>query len=88
MSASTGVPGGSVVKKPSAMQEMWVQSLSREDGYIPTHSSILTWEMAWTEKPGGLQSMGLQKSQVQLSNQTTKTTASILTEPPELSPLM
>ena len=27
-----------------------------------THSSILAWEIPWTEEPGGLQSMGLQKS--------------------------
>ena len=30
-----------------------------------THSSILVWEIPWTEKPGGLQSMGLQKSRTQ-----------------------
>ena len=41
------------------MQEMWVRSLNREDPLnkeMPTHSSILAWEMAWTEEPGGLQS--------------------------------
>ena len=37
-----------------------------------THSSILAWEKPWTEEPGGLQSMGLQKSWPQLSNSTTK----------------
>ena len=31
------------------------------------HSSILAWEIPWTEEPGGLQSMGLQKSQTGLS---------------------
>ena len=36
------------------------------------HSSILAWEIRWTEEPGGLQSMGMQKSQtLRLSNQTT-----------------
>ena len=30
---------------------------------MATHSSILVWEISWTEEPGGLQSMGLQKSQ-------------------------
>ena len=30
---------------------------------MATHSSILAWEIPWTEKPGGLQSMGSQKSQ-------------------------
>ena len=35
---------------------------------MATHSSILAWEMPWTEEPGGLQSMGLQKSQTVLSD--------------------
>ena len=38
---------------------------------MATHSSILAWEIPWPEEPGGLQSMGSQKSQTQLSNQTT-----------------
>ena len=33
---------------------------------MSTHSSILAWEIPWTEEPGGLQSMGLQKSWTQL----------------------
>ena len=33
-----------------------------------THSSILAWEIPWIEEPGGLQSMGSQKSWTQLSN--------------------
>ena len=41
---------------------------------MATHSSILAWEILWTEEPGGLQSMGSQKSQTQLSNETTATT--------------
>ena len=46
------------------MQEMWAQSLALEDPLekeIATHSSILAWEIPWTEKPGGLQAMGLQR---------------------------
>ena len=46
------------------MQEMQVQSLGQEDPLekeMATHSSILAWEIPWTEEPGGLQSMGLQK---------------------------
>ena len=46
------------------MQETQVQSLGREDPLekgLATHSSILAWEIPWTEKPGGLQSMGLQR---------------------------
>ena len=59
-------PGGSVVKNPPAMQETWVRSLGQEDPLekeMATHSSILAWEIPWTEEPGALQSMGLQKSQ-------------------------
>ena len=40
------------------------QSLSQEDPLeegMETHSSILAWEIPWTEEPGGLQSMGLQR---------------------------
>ena len=35
---------------------------------MAAHSSILAWEIPWTEEPGGLQSMGLQKSRPQVSN--------------------
>ena len=35
---------------------------------MPTYSSILAWEIPWMEEPGRLQSMGLQKSRIQLSN--------------------
>ena len=38
---------------------------------MATLSSILAWEFPWIGEPGGLQSMGLQKSLTQLSNQTT-----------------
>ena len=37
---------------------------------MATHSSILAWEIPWTEEPGGLQSMGSQESQTQLSDFT------------------
>ena len=53
------------------MQEMQVGSLGREDALekeMATHSSILAWEIPWTEEPGGLQSMGLQKSWAWLSD--------------------
>ena len=42
---------------------MWVQSLGQEDleKGMATHSSILAWESPWTEEPGGLQSMQLQR---------------------------
>ena len=40
---------------------------------ITIHSSILAWEIPWTEEAGGLQSMVLQKSQIRLSDQTITT---------------
>ena len=43
------------------MQETWVWSLGQEDPLeeeMATHSSVLAWEIPWTEKLGGLQSMG------------------------------
>ena len=58
-------PGGSVVKNLPAKQEMQVRSLGQEDALemeMATHSSILAEIILWTEEPGGLQSMGLQKS--------------------------
>ena len=48
------------VKNPTAMWEPWVQSLSQEDlleKEMATHSNILAWRIAGTEKPEGLQSM-------------------------------
>ena len=47
------------------MQEMQVQSLGWEDPLeeeMAIHSSILAWEIPWTEEPGGLQSVGSQES--------------------------
>ena len=44
--------------------ETWVQSLGWEDALqkeMATQSSILTWRILWTEEPGGLQSIGLQR---------------------------
>ena len=46
------------------MQEMWVQSLDLEDPLeeeMANHSSILAWEIPWTEEPGRLQSTGSQR---------------------------
>ena len=53
-----------MVKNLPAMQEPWVGSLGREDPLekgMATHSSVLAWRVPWTEEPGGLQSMGLQR---------------------------
>ena len=58
-------PGGSDSKNLPAMQETQVPSLDWEDHLekeMATHSSILDWEILWTDEPGGLQSMESQKS--------------------------
>ena len=58
------IPGGSVVKNLPANAGDWVQSLGQEDPLeeeMATHSSILAWKTPWTEEPGRLQSMGLQR---------------------------
>ena len=53
-----------MVKHLPAMQETWVQPLGQEDALeegMATQSSILAWRIPWTEEPGRLQSMGLQR---------------------------
>ena len=53
------------------MEETRVQTLGGEDPLeeeMATHSSILAWEIPWTEGPGGLQSTGSQMDWTQLSN--------------------
>ena len=45
------------VKNPPAVEETWVWSLGQEDPLekeMATHSSILVWEILWTEEPGKL----------------------------------
>ena len=53
-----------MVKHLPAMRETQVQSLGQEDPLekeMATHSSTLAWKIPWTEDPGRLQSMGLQR---------------------------
>ena len=53
-----------MVKNLPAMQEIQVQDLSQEDPLekgMATHSGILAWRIPWTEEPGGLWSMELQR---------------------------
>ena len=53
-----------MVKNLLALQKTQVQSLGGEDPLekeMATHSSILAWRIPWTEEPGRLQSMGLQR---------------------------
>ena len=60
-----GFPGGSVVKNPPVHVGMQVLSLGQEDPLkkeISTYSRTFVWEIPWTEKPSGLQSMGVAKN--------------------------
>ena len=53
-----------MVKHLPKMQDTQVRSLGWDDPLekeMATHSSILAWKIPWTEKPGGLQSMRLQR---------------------------
>ena len=58
-----------MVKRLPTMQEPWAQSLGQEDPLeeematciLATNSCILAWKIPWTEEPGRLQSMGLQR---------------------------
>ena len=60
-------PGGSVVKNLPALQKMQetrVRPLGGEDPLekgMATHCSVLAWRIPWTEEPGRLQSVGLQR---------------------------
>ena len=60
-----------MVENLPAVQETRVQSLGQEDPQeeeMATHSSILAWEIPWTEEPGGLQVHEVTRSQTQLSD--------------------
>ena len=62
-----GFPGSSAVTNPStsagdAGDVGSIPGMGRSpEKTMATHSSILAWEIPWTEEPGGLQSMGLQR---------------------------
>ena len=62
-----GFPVGASGKEPACQcrrDETWLQSLGGEDPLeedMATHSSIFAWKKPWTEEPGGLQSIGLQR---------------------------
>jgi len=59
-----GFPGGSAVRICLLCRrggfDPWVAEIPLEKG-MATHSSVLAWEIPWTEEPGGLQSLGLQR---------------------------
>ena len=51
-----------MVKDPPATQETEIQGQEGLlENEVATHYSILSWEIPWTEEPGGLQSMGSQR---------------------------
>ena len=58
-------PGGTNGKDPTCRGrrrgfDPWVRKIPLEEGMV-THSSMLAWEIPWTEEPGELQSMGSQR---------------------------
>ena len=60
-----------MVKNLAAVEEIRVQSLGQQDPLekgMATHSSFPSWEIPWTEEPGGLPSMEVTKSWTQLSD--------------------
>ena len=64
MSGSGAFLMAQLAKNPPAMWETWVRCLGQEDPLekgMVTHSSILAWRITWTEEPGRLQSIGLQR---------------------------
>ena len=64
VTAHVGFPVAQMVKKPPAMQETQLQSLGWEgplEEEMTTHSNTVVWEIPWTEEPGELQSMRLQR---------------------------
>ena len=68
-----GFPGGFMVKNPPANAGDVGSSLGWEDPLereMVTHSSILAWEIPWTEEPGGSQSMVLQRVKHDLQTKT------------------
>ena len=59
-----GVSGKELTCQCRKHSETWVPSLGGEDPLekgMPTHSSILVWEIPWTEEPGRVQSIALQR---------------------------
>ena len=59
-----GFPGGSVIKNLPVIKKTWALSLGWEDPLekkMANCSSILAWEISWTEEPGGLKSVGSQR---------------------------
>ena len=66
-----GLPGGSAGRNPPAHAEDKGSIPGREgplEKEMATLASILAWEIPWMEEPGGLPSMGLQKSRTQFSD--------------------
>ena len=69
-----GFPGGSVLRICLLMQETQVQSLGQEDPLekkTATHTSVLAWEIPWTEEAGRLPLMGSQRVRRDSATETT-----------------
>ena len=78
-------PANAVDIRDTGSISQWGRSLEEE---METHSSILSWRIPWTEEPGGLQSIGLQRVGHNWSDLTQRVTIMIilvLKEPIEIS---
>ena len=67
-----------MVENPPAVDETWVRSLGQKDPLeqeIATHSSILAWEILWTEEPEGLWSVESQESWTRLKRLSSRSRA-------------
>ena len=75
---SGGLPRWLSSKESPANQETWVPFMGQEaplEKEIATDSSILPWEILWTEEPGGLQSTGAQRAAGDLATKSTMVSA-------------
>ena len=77
-----------MVKRLPTVRETWVRSLSREDPLakeMATHSSLLAWEIPWTEEPGSYNPRGCKESDTtgQLSTQANPNLSSAYSRGPE-----
>ena len=73
-----GFPDGRAGNNPPGIQVLQVRSLVQEDPMakeMSTHSSILPWEIPWTEEPGQLPSMGLQDNVAKAPSEQEKDSA-------------
>ena len=83
-----GFLGSSIEQNLPGKQQTQVRSLGWEDPLekkMATHSSILVWEIPWTEEPGGLHSTGLQRVRHDINNSSKELIINIESQAPTWS---